>query len=111
MLAAVSAFRITQLLLVPPIVVAMAKHPAVRNGNWDLSSVRTVVCGAAPLGKEVVKEFESLWKDKVVNIKQGWGMTEYVSFASTKFEYCEALNFGQTALETNICSTSRRAWL
>ena len=76
MLAAVAAFRITQLLLVPPIVVAMVKHPDVRKGKWDLSFVRSAVCGAAPLGREVIKEFESLWKDGVVNIKQGWGMTE-----------------------------------
>lgn len=73
-LEALQRFRITDLIVVPPIVVAMAKHPATR--KFDLSAVERVGCGAAPLGREVSEEFEKLWKDGSVNIKQGWGMTE-----------------------------------
>lgn len=67
-------FRISSLLLVPPVVVALAKHPAAR--KYDLSSVQGITCGAAPLGRDVCEQVEALWKDGSVNIKQGWGMTE-----------------------------------
>ncbi|PWY77496.1 acyl-CoA synthetase [Aspergillus heteromorphus CBS 117.55] len=69
-------FRITDLIVVPPVVVALAKHPAVRSGKYDLSSVETVSSGAAPLGREVCEEVEALWEPGRINIKQGWGMTE-----------------------------------
>lgn len=62
--------------MVPPIAVALAKHPDVR--KYDLSSVRFVGSGAAPLGREVCAEVEQLWPDNRVNVKQGWGMTEWV---------------------------------
>ncbi|KAF2122802.1 4-coumarate-CoA ligase-like protein [Lophiotrema nucula] len=74
MLQCVQRFRITDLTLVPPVVVAMAKHPATR--KFDLSSVERVASGAAPLGREVCAELEKLWPEGKVNVKQGWGMTE-----------------------------------
>jgi 4-coumarate--CoA ligase len=70
----VQRFQITALTLVPPIVVAMAKHPAVK--DYDLSSVERVGSGAAPLGREVSAELEKLWPPGKINVKQGWGMTE-----------------------------------
>ena len=36
---------------VPPIVLAIAKSPAVN--QYDLSSIRIVMSGAAPMGKEL----------------------------------------------------------
>lgn len=69
-------FRISDLILVPPVVVALAKHPAVK--QYDLSSVEAVGSGAAPLGREVCEEVEGLWEPGRINVKQGWGMTEYV---------------------------------
>lgn len=70
----IQAFRITDLMLVPPVMVLLAKHPAVK--NYDLSSVESVGSGAAPLGREVCVEVEKLWPPGTINIKQGWGMTE-----------------------------------
>jgi 4-coumarate--CoA ligase len=72
----VAKFKISNLILVPPIVVALAKHPAVRDGSIDLSSVTSMGSGAAPLGREVSEEVESIWPKGQVNVKQGWGMTE-----------------------------------
>lgn len=74
MLAHIQKYKITDLTLVPPIAVQLAKNPAVK--NFDLSSVLHVGCGAAPLGREVSAEVENLWAAGVVNVKQGWGMTE-----------------------------------
>jgi len=59
----------------------MAKHPATK--KFDLSSVISVGSGAAPLGREVSEEFEKLWPDGRVDIKQGWGMTELTCAATT----------------------------
>ncbi len=82
MLEYVQKYRITDLTLVPPVIVAMAKHPATK--DFDLSSVQATGSGAAPLGREVCEEFERLWPDGQVNVRQGWGMTE-VTCAGTTF--------------------------
>jgi len=74
MLENVQRFRITSLILVPPVVVAMAKDS--RTKQYDLSSVEQVISGAAPLGREVCVELEKLWPPGKINVKQGWGMTE-----------------------------------
>ena len=70
-LECVQKYRINVAPLVPPIVLALAKHPAV--GDYDLSSLRRILCGAAPLGAEVERACaERLGCD----ILQGYGMTE-----------------------------------
>jgi len=74
MLEAVQNFRITDLVLVPPIVVAMTKSPETK--KYDLSSVEFAGSGAAPLGSEILRQFEKLWPPGQINCKQGYGMTE-----------------------------------
>ena len=90
MLGHIQKYKITDLTMVPPIAVALAKHPSVK--DYDLSSVQTLGSGAAPLSREVCAEVEQLWTDRPVNVKQvslalvryrfpanhcqGWGMTE-----------------------------------
>ena len=76
MMEALERFRISELLAVPPVVVAMAKHPLVKGGRFDLSSIRKVTCGAAPLGREISEQFEQLWPDGSLKINQAWGMSE-----------------------------------
>ena len=74
----IQKFKITELQLVPPIAVALAKHPAVK--TFDLSSIEAVGCGSAPLGRDVSIQVEKLWPRGKINMKQGWGMTEFVPF-------------------------------
>lgn len=90
MLHHVQDYRVTALTLVPPIVVALAKRPEAR--KFDLSSVESAGCGAAPLGSEPQKEFEGLWPPGQVNLKQGWGMTEIT---------CSACGMEPTAVATD----------
>jgi len=80
MLENIQRFRITELHLVPPIIVAMTKHPAVKNGKYDISSVTKTFSCAAPLGPEPTLQYESLWPKGQVNVKQGLASTEFVSF-------------------------------
>ena len=63
--------RITYANIVPPILLALAKHPVV--ANYDLSTVRTYFSGAAPLGAELSTAVESRLGCKV---RQGYGLTE-----------------------------------
>ena len=79
MLENIERFRITELHLVPPIIVAMTKHPAVKSGKYDISSVTKTFSCAAPLGPEPTLQYESLWPKGHVNVKQGLASTEFVS--------------------------------
>ncbi|KAF2970277.1 hypothetical protein GQX73_g3331 [Xylaria multiplex] len=74
MLQHIQRYRITQIVAVPPIVVLLAKHPSSR--KYDLSSVRNIGSGAAPLGLEVCDEVSKLWPTGAMTVRQGWGMTE-----------------------------------
>ena len=63
--------KVTQVMLVPPIVLALATAPEV--DDYDLSSVRYAMSGAAPLDTEVAERAE---KRLGCRIRQGYGMTE-----------------------------------
>lgn len=70
MLSHIQDYRITDMVMVPPIAVLLSKSPAVK--NYDLSSVRSLGSGAAPLGRETCVEVEQLWPQDAVNVKQVW---------------------------------------
>ena len=70
-LGLVQEHRISRFFAVPPVVLALAKHPAV--DNYDLSSLKQVFSGAAPLGGEIALEASARIGCEVV---QGYGMTE-----------------------------------
>lgn len=57
-------YRVTHLWVVPPIVLAMAKQSVVK--KFDLSSLRQIGSGAAPLGKELMKECAKNFPQAVV---------------------------------------------
>jgi acyl-CoA synthetase (AMP-forming)/AMP-acid ligase II len=63
--------RITVANVVPPIVLALAKHPAV--AQFDLSALRVVFSGAAPLGAELA---QACAQRLGVVVRQGYGLTE-----------------------------------
>lgn len=51
LLELIQRHRVSVAMVVPPLVLALAKNPTV--GDYDLSSIRVVMSGAAPLGKEM----------------------------------------------------------
>jgi len=57
-LTLVQKYKVTHLPVVPSILTFLAKHPLV--DRYDFRSVRELVCGAAPLGKDV-SFLLSLW--------------------------------------------------
>ena len=63
--------RITRFFAVPPMVLGLAKHPAV--DDFDLSSIKQIFSGAAPLGADLAAAAAARVGCEVV---QGYGMTE-----------------------------------
>lgn len=64
-------YKVAAAYLVPPIALALAKHPAV--DQFDLSSLKMVNSGAAPMSGDLEKALD----DRLgVFTKQGYGMTE-----------------------------------
>jgi acyl-CoA synthetase (AMP-forming)/AMP-acid ligase II len=70
-LGMIQKYRVTLSHIVPPIVLKLARDPSVE--KYDLSSLKMIFSGAAPLGAEL-----SLECMKRINcgIRQGYGMTE-----------------------------------
>lgn len=71
-LEAVEKYRVTHLPVVPPVMILLAKHRALK--KYDLSSLKQIASGAAPLGKDVMEESAKNFPH--VDIAQGYGMTE-----------------------------------
>lgn len=67
----VERHRATLLHVVPPVVVALAKHPSV--GRRDFSSIRKLFSGAAPLGADAI---EQCTRRIGCILQQGYGLTE-----------------------------------
>ncbi|XP_029036300.1 4-coumarate--CoA ligase 1-like [Osmia bicornis bicornis] len=72
LLKAIDDYRITHLPLVPPILIMLAKHRMVE--NYDFSSVRELLSGAAPLQQSIWEEVRR--RTKMKYIRNGYGMTE-----------------------------------
>ncbi len=64
-------YKITRGYLVPPIILALAKHPLV--DKYDLSKLKLIMSGAAPLSAELS---QALAKRLGCVVKQGYGLTE-----------------------------------
>ncbi|WP_340378057.1 4-coumarate--CoA ligase family protein [Streptomyces sp. SS7] len=71
-LAAIQTHRITGLYVAPPIVLALAKHPAV--AQYDLSSLRYVISAAAPLDADLAAACSD--RLGLPPVGQAYGMTE-----------------------------------
>ena len=69
--------KITRAFVAPPILLAMAKHPLV--DQYDLSSLTSILSGAAPLDEQLALAAQSRLRkgaEDGVNVGQGYGMTE-----------------------------------
>ncbi|RZB38958.1 AMP-binding domain containing protein [Asbolus verrucosus] len=71
-LKSIGKYRISSLLLVPPLLVFLAKSRLLH--YYDLSSVKEVFCGAAPLSKNTEDEVKR--RLKISSVRQGYGLTE-----------------------------------
>lgn len=63
--------KITRLQVVPPIMIMLNKRPEV--SKYDLTSLKHIMCGAAPLSPELAS---AVSRKLNVRVTQAWGMTE-----------------------------------
>ena len=70
-LSSIQKYRVTLSHIVPPIVLKLAKDPMI--DNYDLSSLKMIFSGAAPLGPDLSRECMQRIR---CGIRQGYGMTE-----------------------------------
>lgn len=73
-LSCIENYRCNVLFLVPPLMVFLAKHPMV--DGFDLSCMKLIICGAAPLSKELEQAVYDRLKNPPLKIRQGYGMSE-----------------------------------
>nr|GEW72552.1 4-coumarate--CoA ligase-like 7 [Tanacetum cinerariifolium] len=81
MLANIEKYKVTDVKCVPPVVLALVKRDDVVN-KYDLSSLRYIGSGAAPLGKELMGE--CVKKFPHVMLLQGYGLTETTGIVSVE---------------------------
>lgn len=72
LLRLIERHEVTVAAVVPPLVVALVKNP--RLADFDLSSIRLVLSGAAPLRKELEEALMERLPQAIFG--QGYGMTE-----------------------------------
>ncbi|KAE8737155.1 hypothetical protein FOCC_FOCC017382 [Frankliniella occidentalis] len=72
-IGALLRFRPSGLGAVPAVIQFLAMHPAVKPEHLD--SIRYVICGAAPLGLDVLKRLNDK-AGREIDLRQGYGMTE-----------------------------------
>nr|CAG8601365.1 12292_t:CDS:10 [Entrophospora candida] len=65
-------YKINLGYIVPPILLQLVKNPVV--DKYDLSSLKFIVSGAAPLSKELSEIYNNRFKK--IPLKQGYGLTE-----------------------------------
>ncbi|XP_014488571.1 PREDICTED: 4-coumarate--CoA ligase 1-like isoform X2 [Dinoponera quadriceps] len=74
----VQKYKPTFLPIVPSIMTLLAKHPLVERN--DFRSLREILCGGSPLGKELVDAVKARIGD--IYIRNGYGMTELTVLTS-----------------------------
>ncbi|OLY78065.1 putative 4-coumarate-CoA ligase 3 [Smittium mucronatum] len=73
--------KVTFAHLVPPVIISMINEPGVQ--KYDLSNLKLVMTGAAPLGKDVLVKFCEKYKG--VSVVIAYGMTETSPSVSVTF--------------------------
>ncbi|CAA6656075.1 unnamed protein product [Spirodela intermedia] len=80
MMSAIATHRVTYLPLVPPILVAMTQHAQAIRARYDLSSLKSVLSGGAPLSRE------------------GYGLTESTGIGASTDSAEESRRFGTAGM-------------
>lgn len=81
MLSAIEEHAVTRFAGVPAMYTTMYRVYREDPDAYDLSSLETAICAAAPLADATRKEIESAWN---VRMTEGWGMTETAPAGTTE---------------------------
>ncbi|HEX8633942.1 MAG TPA: AMP-binding protein [Pyrinomonadaceae bacterium] len=91
-------YGVTLAHVVPPIMLALAQHPAV--DNYDLSKLKTLFSGAAPLSEQLAR---ACAERLGCNIRQGYGMTETspaIHLTDAEFDWSKCGSIGRCVPNT-----------
>ena len=92
-LKAAQDYEVTLAHLVPPVVLALSKHPVV--ANYKLPKLRTIFSGAAPLGADLTRAC----MDRLgCAVRQGYGMTETSPVTHSSPSKREAVKLGSVGV-------------
>ena len=102
LLDTVVKYQLSELLLVPPILIRLVRDPLV--DQYDLSHVRRFSSGAAPISEEIIQLLQKKFPD--TGFKQGYGMTESCSCITLhppdRFDYKYAHAVGTVVASTEV---------
>lgn len=79
-LRSIHKYNISTLFVVPPIINNIVKNQLLCQ-KYDLSSVKTIFSGAAPLGEETIKALKQQYPSW--SVRQGYGTTETCTVVSS----------------------------
>jgi long-chain acyl-CoA synthetase len=88
----VQEHKVTLFYAVPPVMVMLTNWSEIN--NYDLSSVRYTMCGAAPLAPEVARKWKKITG---VNFLQGYGLTEAAPLTHLNPVFDETINVLESA--------------
>ncbi|KAK5117989.1 hypothetical protein LTR62_004033 [Meristemomyces frigidus] len=91
----IQEYKITHLQVAPPILVMLTKRPESK--DYNLSSLKGMLCGAAPLSKELQNTVQRQFN---VEVKQGWGMTEVTCGSILQREASDSGTVGELIANT-----------
>lgn len=102
MLDAIVEYQISELLLIPPILIRVVRDPLV--DKYDLRHITRFGSGAAPVSPEILQLLEK--KFPGTGFKQGYGMTESCSCITAhppeRYAYKRAHTVGTICASTEV---------
>ncbi|XP_045782487.1 luciferin 4-monooxygenase-like isoform X2 [Maniola jurtina] len=90
----IETYKVVQIIVAPPVLIAVCKIQT----NYDVSTIRIVYSGAAPLRDDTIAAVK-LRFPKLVAVLQGYGMTE-CTLSATRDTYLEAQKAKVVDVET-----------
>jgi OPC-8:0 CoA ligase 1 len=92
MLRSISAYGVSYLPLVPPILVAMLAHPS----KLPLGRLQKILSGGAPLSRELIEGFRERYPG--IEILQGYGLTESTAIGASTDSAEESRRYGTAGM-------------
>ena len=84
LLSAITEYEVTSFAGIPAIFIEMVREYESNPEAYDLSSLESVGCGAAPLADDTRRRIEAVFDTPLV---EGWGMTETTPAGTTGSAY------------------------
>lgn len=95
---AIQTHKITLTYVAPPVLVKLSRSESVK--SYDLSSLRMITCGAAPLTKELVTTIHSKLGLKV---NQAYGLSETNPMTHTQVSSKSPIDTASIHRDTLTC--------